>query len=148
MARINKTTTFIQLPKSPINYIAAILKGVALSIIISIICALILSVIVFVSDSGRIDEYLGYIMLGVTLVGIFAGSAYAARKIANGSVNSNIGAGNALLVGISIGIIYVLFSVGISSDLGQNQILLPMLGNKIAAGSLAGALGGFIGINI
>jgi putative membrane protein (TIGR04086 family) len=144
MAKLNRKIISPEEPTSPAKYFAVILKGVALSIIISVICAFFLSVIIFFSDVSALDHYLEYIMIGVTLFGIFTGSAYASRKIS--TVSSTLSRG--LLIGVSIGIIYVLFSVGISSDLGQNQILLPVLGNKIAAGSLAGALGGFVGINL
>lgn len=138
MAKQNRKATYPQPPKSPANYIAAILKGVVVSIIISVICALFLSLLVLISDNRHLEEYLDHIMIGVALASVFLGSLYAAKKVAS----------RGLLVGIGIGIIYALFSVGVSSELGQNQILLPMLANKLAAASLAGALGGFVGINL
>ncbi|MDR1702601.1 MAG: TIGR04086 family membrane protein, partial [Sporomusaceae bacterium] len=145
MAKFYRKGAVVAEPKSPAEYCAVILKGVALSIIVSLICAFFLSLLTFMSDVSALDNYLEYIMIGVTLMGIFIGSVYAAKKISGKSPPVLV---RGLLVGVSIGIIYALFSVGISSDLGQNQILLPVLGNKVAAGSLAGALGGFIGINL
>ena len=136
---INHRLNF-EINKTFAHYAAAVLKGAALSIAISIVCALILSVATLFSDNRYLnfENYLEYIMIGVTLASIFIGSAYAAKKAGS----------RGFLVGVSIGIIYVLFSLGVGSDLGQNQILLPVLGNKLAAGVLAGALGGFIGVNL
>jgi len=127
-------------PQTPrtINMPLAIFKGVAVSIAVSLICAIGLSVVSLISDNKFIDMYLEYIMVAVTMTSIFTGSIYAAKQIG----------AKGLLIGCTVGIIYVLFSVGVGMELGQAQLSWLMLGNKFAAGSLAGALGGFIGVNL
>ncbi|WP_094602933.1 hypothetical protein SPSIL_025720 [Sporomusa silvacetica DSM 10669] len=132
-----RTKNYPQVPRN-INSSMAIFKGVTVSIVISLICAVCLSIISLISESGFIDNYLEYIMVAVTMISIFVGSVYATKQTA----------AKGLLVGCAVGIVYVLFSVGIGIELGQEQISWLMLGNKIAAGSLAGALGGFIGVNL
>jgi putative membrane protein (TIGR04086 family) len=116
----------------------AIFKGVAVSIAVSLAFAVCLSLVSLISDNRFIDTYLEYIMVAVTLTSIFIGSVYATKQIA----------AKGLLIGCAVGIIYVLFSIGIGVELGQEQISWLMLSNKFAAGSLAGALGGFIGVNL
>ena len=127
-------------PQAPqnINITMAIFKGVAVSIAISLILAVGLSIVSLLSDSGFIDNHLEYIMVTVTMVSIFAGSVYATKQTA----------AKGLLVGCAVGLVYVLFSIGVGIELGHEQVSWLMLGNKLAAGSLAGALGGFIGVNL
>jgi len=132
-----RTKNYPQVPRN-INSSMAIFKGVTVSIVSSLICAVGLSIISLISEDGFIDNYLEYIMVAVTMISIFVGSVYATKQTA----------AKGLLVGCAVGIVYVLFSVGIGIELGREQISWLMLGNKIAAGSLAGALGGFIGVNL
>ena len=138
MAKLSRRTR--NYPPTPrnTNIPMAVFKGVAVSIAISLCCAVCLSLISLISDSRFIESYIEYIMVAVTMTSIFVGSMYAAKQIAR----------KGLLIGCAVGIIYVLFSVGIGLELGQSQVSWLMLGNKFAAGSLAGALGGFIGVNL
>lgn len=138
MAKISRRTK--NYPPTPrnVNLPAAIFKGVAVSIVISLICAVCLSIMSLISDNRFIDSYLEYIMVAVTMTSIFIGSVYATKQTA----------AKGLIIGCAVGIIYVLFSVGIGLELGQEQVSWLMLVNKFAAGSLAGALGGFIGVNL
>ncbi|SMC55680.1 TIGR04086 family membrane protein [Sporomusa malonica] len=138
MAKISRRTrNYPQTPRNT-NVSMAIFKGVAVSIAVSLICAVCLSLISLISENRFIDTFLEYIMVAVTMTSIFIGSVYATKQIA----------AKGLLIGCAVGIIYVLFSLGIGIELGQEQISWLMLGNKFAAGSLAGALGGFIGVNL
>ena len=138
MAKVSRRTrNYPQTPKNT-NIPLAIFKGVAISITVSLICAVCLSLISLISDSKFIDNYIEYIMVAVTMTSIFVGSAYATKQTAS----------KGLLIGCTVGIIYVLFSMGVGLELGQEQVSWLMLGNKFAAGSLAGALGGFIGVNL
>ena len=132
-----RTKKHLQVPPNT-NSTMAIFKGVAVSIAISLICAVGLSIISLISEAGFIDNYLEYIMVAVTMISIFAGSVYATKETA----------AKGLVVGCAVGIIYVLFSVGVGMELGHEQVSWLMLGNKFAAGSLAGALGGFVGVNL
>ncbi|MDL2280445.1 TIGR04086 family membrane protein [Selenomonadales bacterium OttesenSCG-928-I06] len=135
------------------RYFILVLKGVVVSIIISMISIFFLSLVTIVTDlyntnttignviaifSYNLDFYLNYIMIGITMLSIFFASLYIAK------VSQRRGA----LLGIAIGCIYVLFSVGISTDLGQNQIFIASFLNKLLAGCFSGALGGFIGVNM
>ncbi|WP_371370960.1 TIGR04086 family membrane protein [Sporomusa aerivorans] len=138
MAKVSRRTrNYPQTPKNT-NIPLTIFKGVAISITVSLICAVCLSLISLISDSKFIDNYIEYIMVAVTMTSIFVGSAYATKQTAS----------KGLLIGCTVGIIYVLFSMGVGLELGQEQVSWLMLGNKFAAGSLAGALGGFIGVNL
>lgn len=138
MAKLSRRAkNYSQTPRNT-NMPLAVFKGVAVSIAISLFCAVCLSLIILLSDSRFIDSYIEYIMVAVTMTSIFGGSMYAAKQVA----------GKGLLIGCAVGVIYVLFSVGIGLELGQSQVSWLMLGNKFAAGSLAGALGGFIGVNL
>ncbi|SCM80087.1 conserved membrane hypothetical protein [uncultured Sporomusa sp.] len=138
MAKLSRRAkNYPQTPRNT-NMPMAVFKGVAVSIAISLFCAVCLSLISLLSDSRFIDSYIEYIMVAVTMTSIFGGSMYAAKQVA----------GKGLLIGCAVGVIYVLFSVGIGLELGQSQVSWLMLGNKFAAGSLAGALGGFIGVNL
>lgn len=132
-----RTRNYTQAPRST-NLPLAIFKGVAVSICVSLTCAVFLSMVSLVSDSKFIDAYLEYIMVAVTMTSIFIGSVYAAKQTAS----------KGLIIGCAVGMIYVLASVGVGLELGRESISWLMLGNKFAAGSLAGALGGFIGVNI
>lgn len=138
MAKLSRRAkNYPQTPRNT-NMPMAVFKGVAVSIAVSLFCAVCLSLISLLSDSRFIDSYIEYIMVAVTMTSIFTGSMYAAKQVA----------GKGLLIGCAVGVIYVLFSVGIGLELGQSQVSWLMLGNKFAAGSLAGALGGFIGVNL
>ena len=127
-------------PKKPenTNIPLIIFKGVAVSIAISLFFAVCLSVISLLSEDRFIDNYLEYIMVAVTMVSIFAGSVYATKQTA----------AKGLLIGCAVGGVYVLFSIGVSLEFGHEQVSWLMLTNKFAAGCLAGALGGFIGVNL
>jgi putative membrane protein (TIGR04086 family) len=127
-------------PKKPenTNIPLIIFKGVAVSIAISLFFALCLSVVSLLSEERFIDNYLEYIMVAVTMISIFAGSVYATKQTA----------AKGLLIGCAVGAVYVLFSIGVSLEFSHEQVSWLMLANKFAAGSLAGALGGFIGVNL
>lgn len=127
-------------PKKPenTNIPLVIFKGVAVSIVISLLCAVGLSVISLLSEDRFIENYLEYIMVAITMVSIFAGSVYATKQTA----------AKGLLIGCAVGGVYVLFSIGVSLEFAHEQVSWLMLVNKFAAGSLAGALGGFIGVNL
>lgn len=138
MAKVSRRTR--NSPQTPrnTNISLAIFKGVAVSVVVSLVCAICLSLVSLISENKFIDNYIEYIMVAVTMTSIFIGSMYATKQIA----------AKGLLIGCAVGIIYVLFSVGVGLELGQEQVSWLMLGNKFAAGSLAGALGGFIGVNL
>lgn len=116
----------------------AIGKGVLVSLLVSLVAIIFLSVVSLATESMFIDTYLRYIMVGVTVASIFLGSAYAARAAG--------GAG--LLIGVAVGLVYVLISVGVGLEMSQESLSLLVLANKLLAGIAAGALGGLVGVNL
>jgi putative membrane protein (TIGR04086 family) len=126
--------------KSPKESGATILicKGVLVSIIVSLFCTFFLSVISLVTENTYIDSYMQYIMVGVTMLSIFLGSVYATQQAES----------KGLLIGILIGITYVLISTGLGMEISQESISLLVLINKFLAGTAVGILGGLIGVNL
>lgn len=115
-----------------------ILRGVVVSFSFSLLCLVVLATLSILIENTYIDDYIQYIMVGVTILSIFVGSMEAARHAA----------GKGMLIGIMIGIIYVLFSVGIGMEMNQGSISLFLLLNKLAAGVAVGILGGLVGVNL
>jgi putative membrane protein (TIGR04086 family) len=115
-----------------------IVKGVVASLIVSIASVLFLSVISLATENTFIDQYMQYIMVGVTMISIFMGSVYATQKAES----------KGLLIGMVIGIIYVLFSIGLGMKLSPEPFVWLVLINKCIAGIAAGGLGGLVGVNL
>jgi putative membrane protein (TIGR04086 family) len=134
--RIGKTR-FNTTPKGP-GTAMLIGKGVFVSIITSLVCTFFLSVISLVTENTYIDNYMQYVMVGVTMVSIFIGSVYATQQAES----------KGLIIGILIGLIYVLISVGIGMEISKESISLLVLANKFIAGIAVGILGGLIGVNL
>lgn len=116
----------------------AIGAGVLVGLMVSLVAIIFLSVVSLATESLFIENYLRYIMVAVTVTSIFIGSAFAAQRAG--------GAG--LLVGMAVGIIYVLISVGVGLEMTQEPVSLLVLANKVFAGIAAGALGGLVGVNL
>jgi putative membrane protein (TIGR04086 family) len=115
-----------------------ILRGVLVSLIVSLACTLFLSVISLVTENTYIDSYIQYIMVGVNMISIFIGSIYATQQIA----------AKGLLIGMFVGLIYVLLSAGFGMEIIHQYISLSVLANKFVAGVAAGILGGLVGVNL
>jgi putative membrane protein (TIGR04086 family) len=115
-----------------------VFKGIMVSLLVSLICTLFLSLISLVTESLFLDNYMKYIMVAVSVASIFIGSAYAAQKAGSGG----------LVIGVAVGIIYVLISVGIGLEMSNDSTTVFVLINKFLAGIAAGALGGLVGVNL
>jgi len=115
-----------------------ILKGVLVSLIVALVFTLFLSVISLVTDNTYVDFYIQYIMVGVTMISIFIGSAYATQQASS----------KGLLIGMFIGVIYVLLSVGLGMEISHESVSILVLTNKFVAGIGAGILGGLVGVNL
>ncbi|HAK73756.1 MAG TPA: TIGR04086 family membrane protein [Sporomusaceae bacterium] len=115
-----------------------ILKGVITSVAVSIFCILFLALISLTSDNTFIEAYMQYIMVGVSLTSIFIGSAYATQQAQ----------AMGLIIGVTVGIIYVLVSLGIGVELNNETLSMLVVVNKLVAGVAAGALGGLVGVNL
>jgi len=135
ISRRMRTNT--QPPKSS-GTAVLIFKGVITSVAVSIFCILFLALISLTSDNTFIEAYMQYIMVGVTLTSIFIGSAYATQQAQ----------AMGLIIGMTIGIIYVLVSLSIGIELNNETLSIFVVANKLVAGLAAGALGGLVGVNL
>ena len=115
-----------------------IFKGILVSLGLSVMLTVLLAVFSLLVESAFIDRYLSYIIVAITMISIFAGSAYASHRAGS----------KGLLLGAIVGAIYVVVSVGIGMELNQETISLLVLANKFAAGVAVGALGGLLGVNL
>lgn len=138
MAKVTRRTRFGVQPQKVPGAVTAIGKGVVVSLVVSLVAIIFLSVVSLATENLFIENYLRYIMVGVTVASIFIGSAYAAQRAG--------GAG--LLVGMAVGVIYVLISVGVGLETTPEPVSLLVLVNKFFAGIAAGALGGLVGVNL
>lgn len=118
--------------------VVLVFVGVVVSLVVSLVCTVFLSLVSLVSEGSFIEQYMQYIMVAVTMVSIFIGSVFATQKAA----------AKGLLIGIAVGFIYVIVSVGFGMELCQETISLLVFANKFVAGIAVGALGGLIGINL
>lgn len=138
MAKVTRRTRVsVQTQKVP-GAAMAIGAGVLVSLMVSLVAITFLSVVSLATESLFVENYLRYIMVAVTVTSIFLGSAFAAQRAG--------GAG--LLVGMAVGLMYVLISVGVGLEMTQEPVSLLVLANKAFAGIAAGALGGLVGVNL
>lgn len=138
MARVTKNTRFISRPSKDKGIAVLIFQGVIVSLIVSFISILLLTLISLSSDNIFIDQYIKYIMVGITMVSIFIGSVYATQQAES----------RGLIIGIAIGAVFVLISIGFGLKTSQESIMPLVILNKFFAGVAAGALGGLIGVNL
>ncbi len=135
--RIDRTRFHTKAPKVS-GLLMVILRGVLVSFSFSLTCILVLAVISLLTENTYVDDYIQYIMVGVTMMSVFVGSVYAANRAAS----------KGMLIGILIGMIYVVFSVVIGMEINQGSISLFLLANKLVAGIAVGILGGLVGVNL
>lgn len=138
MAKVTRRTRMSVPPQKMPGAAMAIGAGVLVSLMVSLVAIVFLSVVSLATESLFIENYLRYIMVAVTVTSIFIGSAFAAQRAG--------GAG--LLVGMAVGVMYVLISVGVGLEMTQEPVSLLVLANKVFAGIAAGALGGLVGVNL
>lgn len=115
-----------------------IFKGLIASLLLSIAFALFLSLVSLITEDTYIDRYMQYIMVAVTMLSIFIGSVYATQKAES----------RGLIIGMAIGVVYVLVSIGLGMKLSHEPIVTLVIIYKFIAGIAAGALGGLIGVNL
>lgn len=138
MAKVTGRKRYGIQPQKAAGIAMPVFQGLVVSLLVSVLSIVFLSFITLTSDSTFVEVYLKYIMVAVTMVSIFIGSAFATSKVES----------RALLVGMAVGCIYVLLSVGIGLEITNDSITFPALVNKFLAGLAAGALGGVIGVNL
>jgi len=113
-------------------------KGVVVGLVVSLIAVVLLTLANVATDSVFLEEYNRYIMVAITVGSIFLGSAYAAKKAG----------AQGIIIGMSVGLIYVLVSVAIGLEMSDDSPLLMVLTSRVIAGVAAGALGGLVGVNL
>lgn len=136
--KVSRQPRFKVLPKKAPGFAVLIFKGVLVSLFVSLICILFLSLASLATDNLVLEDYLQYIMVAVTMISIFLGGAFAAQR-----------AGSAgLIIGMAVGVVYVLISIAIGIESTPETLSFWILGNKLLAGLAAGALGGLVGVNL
>jgi putative membrane protein (TIGR04086 family) len=138
VAKVTRRTRASSQPQKGQGAAVVIGKGVLVSLVVSLVAIIFLSVVSLVTDSQFVENYLRYIMVGVTVVSIFIGSAYAAHRAGGGG----------LIIGVAVGAFYVLISIGLGLELTQEPVSLIVLASKFLAGVASGALGGLVGVNL
>jgi putative membrane protein (TIGR04086 family) len=113
-------------------------KGIFVSLSLSVFLIICLSLVTLLTEESFVESYIQYIMVAISITSIFVGSTYAAAR------SQSLG----LFIGISIGIIYVLISIGLGMKFSSNTITLLVFLNKIITGMAVGAVGGVLGVNL
>lgn len=116
----------------------SILFGVLHSFLLSAICVVGLTAAFYFSDFSIEDEYLAYVMIFIMFVSILTSGFYAGYKLK----------AKGLAIGCVIGAVYALVSIGVGAEMTQSLGGWPLLASKFILSSLAGALGGIIGVNV
>ncbi len=119
------------------NIFIKILKGVGISFTFTLISLTIFSALLTYTSLS--ESLIQPVVISVTGISILAGSFFATRKVGK----------NGIIKGISVGLIYILLIYFISSIVNGGNFALTM-GSviMISIGTLCGAIGGIIGVNI
>lgn len=117
------------------NTFIEIMKGVGISLVVTIICLLIFSIILTVTNVS--ENVINPVIMIITAISILFGSSVINSKIKK----------NGLINGGFVGIIYLLILYFISSILNWKFSLNIQSIIMIAIGIAFGVLGGIIGVN-
>ena len=115
-----------------------IMKGLGVSVGVSIGCLILLSIFTMFSESSYLENHIQYVMVAVTMVSIFIGSVCSTLR------TESMG----LIIGMVVGLLYVVLSIAISCIFNQEAIVIVMIVSKVLAGLAAGAIGGLVGVNL
>lgn len=138
MAKLTRSKRpVIQTPQST-GTILIVLKGTLLSLAVSLLFIVFLTLVTLVSQSTVFEGPNPYVMIAVCLISIFIGSTWASYQTQS----------RGLIIGICVGALYVLISLIIGMEMSQDTLMISVLANKLFAGLAAGALGGFVGVNL
>ena len=119
------------------NFITSIFKGVLISMIFTLICLTVFSLLLV--NTNMTENLIQPVVIGITIISILIGSFFSNRKR-----NKN-GAFIGCIVGIIyIAIIYIISSILNSINFALNSSSIIM----ISLGLLGGAIGGIIGVNL
>lgn len=129
-----------KIPKEKVNTessnVVKILKGSILSIVFTIICLLVYSIIL--TNTEISESTINYVVIGITGISILIGSIISVSRIAKKGILNG-----ALVGGIYIIAIYLLSGI-INSNFDINLSTIILMFTSI----IAGMLGGVIGVNI
>ena len=119
------------------NMLLKIIKGVGISVIFTIICLTIFSVLLTYTNLS--ESLIQPVVISVTGISILVGSFFATRKMNK----------NGIIKGIAVGLMHILLIYVISSVVNGGNFALT-IGSlvMIFISVLCGAIGGIIGINI
>ena len=117
------------------NTFLNILKGVAISVIFTVVCLFIFSCLLVYTNIG--ENVMQPTIIVITGVSILLGSSIGNRKAKK----------NGLINGAIVGAIYILCIYIISSIIGGSFTLNAQAGIMMVAGVIAGMIGGIIGVN-
>ena len=119
------------------NMFINILKGLAISIIFTILCLFIFSCLLVYTDIG--ENLTKPVIIVITGISILLGSSIGNRKATQ----------NGMISGAIIGFIYILCIYMISSIVNAGNFSLSInSGLMMISGLVGGAIGGIIGVNI
>jgi putative membrane protein (TIGR04086 family) len=138
VAKVSKRARFNTQPKENAGIAGMLFKGVLVSLLVALVCTLFLTVVNLLTENLFVENHIRYIMIGINMISVFIGGAFAAQR------TKSLG----LLVGMGVGVIYVLISLAVGMEFSRDNLSLLVLANKFVAGMAAGALGGFIGVNL
>ena len=105
--------------KSP-GFTVVIFKGVVISLAVSFICILLLAFISLSSENLLVENYIRYLMVAATMLSIFIGGVYAAKRTKSAG----------LLVGLAVGLVYVLISLAIGMIISTEPLTVLAVANK------------------
>lgn len=134
MVRTNRQRTII--PSKAI--MLPIFHAVMHSFLFVIACLFFLTGVLFFTEFSLAGELLDYVMIAITLIGIFSSSVIAGYKVKS----------KGLIIGFSIGLIYFILASSIALLCGESSLEISVLLNKGTFSVLAGILGGVIGVNL
>jgi|GEM_PF-519728 len=125
-------------PPRPANPVIFVMKGVVVSICVSLLFSSFLATISLITDLANIEKYMPYIITGATICSVFIGSVYATQQYR----------AKGLLIGVGIGIAYVLFAAVFEIRISGETITMIAFSKKMFIMSAAGAVGGMVGANL
>lgn len=135
---VRRSNRMGQEPPRPTNPMFYILKGVTVSVFVSLLFSAFLATISLISDLASIEHYMPYIITGASICSVFIGSVYATQKAQR----------KGLVIGVGIGMIYVLIAAVFDIRVSGEIITVGAFSKKAAMLLVSGAMGGVMGTNL
>lgn len=119
----------------PILYIA---KGSVVSLTVSFLFSVFLAMVSLLVDLAGVERFMTYIIFGITICSVFAGSVYATQQARS----------SGLLIGAGVGIVYVLVAAMFDMHISSETIYFIAFCKKMALTTVTGVIGGIVGTNL